>query len=229
LRACGREWITVHTLPFFSILTAMTPSVDWYFDFVSPYSYICLHRLPEIGREVAFKPILFAGLLNHFGQKGPAEIPAKRRWTYRWCTWWAAELGIPFRFPAAHPFNPLQHLRLALACGSRPDAVKRIFETIWTTGANANDPEQFARLCSELKVSPDDLSKTKDQLRKNTEEAAAKGVFGVPSFVIEGEVFWGADSVHFVKAFLENPSLFEQGEMARVDALPVAAERARPA
>src|SRR6266513_5445760 len=126
LRACGREWITVHTLPFFSILTVMaTSSVDWYFDFVSPYSYIALHRLGELSHPVIYKPVLFAGLLNHWGQKGPAEIPAKRRWTYRWCTWWAKELGVPFRFPAAHPFNPLQHLRLALASGSRPEAVKR--------------------------------------------------------------------------------------------------------
>lgn len=205
----------------------MTPSVDWYFDFVSPYSYICLHRLREVPGEVAFKPVLFAGLLNHYGQKGPAEIPAKRRWTYRWCTWWAAELGIPFRFPAAHPFNPLQHLRLALACGSRPEAVKRIFDSIWTTGDDANDAERFALLCKQLDVEPGRLSDPgiKDSLRKNTEEAAARGVFGVPSFVAEGEVFWGADSVDFLKAFLKAPQLFRAGEMARVDALPAAAER----
>src|SRR5213592_3302013 len=86
-RACGREWITVHTLPFFSILTAMTASVDWYFDFVSPYSYIALHRLRELDCSVAYKPVLFAGLLGHWGQKGPAEIAPKRLWTYRWCTW----------------------------------------------------------------------------------------------------------------------------------------------
>ena len=67
--------------------------------------------------------MLFAGLLNHWGQKGPAEIPAKRRWTYRWCTWWARELGIPFRFPAAHPFNPLPHLRLSLAGGCSAHAI----------------------------------------------------------------------------------------------------------
>ena len=106
----------------------------WYFDFVSPYSYICLHRLKELDAEIVYKPVLFAGLLNHWGQKGPAEIPSKRQWTYRWCTWWAGELGIPFRFPASHPFNPLQHLRLAIAAGCTPQAVKLIFEAIWTSG-----------------------------------------------------------------------------------------------
>ena len=203
----------------------MATSVDWYFDFVSPYSYIALERLQEIPASVSYKPVLFAALLNHWGQKGPAEIPAKRKWTYRWCTWWAKELGIPFRFPAEHPFNPLQHLRLALACESRPAAVKRIFESLWTSGANANDPTQFQALCAELDVRPDDLGAVKDALRRNTEDAAARGVFGVPSFVIGGEVFWGADSINFVKAFLADKRVLRNDEMRRVDNLPVGAAR----
>ena len=205
----------------------MPTSIDWYFDFVSPFSYICLHRLKEIPAPVTYKPVLFAGLLNHFGQKGPAEVPAKRRWTYRWCAWWAAELGIPFRFPAAHPFNPLHHLRLALACGSTPEAVKRIFESIWMSGANANDPGDFARLCEELHVTADDLARVKDDLRRSTDEAAARGVFGVPSFVVDGEVFWGADSISFLTAFLADPSVVRNDEMRRVDTLPSGAERKR--
>jgi 2-hydroxychromene-2-carboxylate isomerase len=202
-------------------------SIDWCFDFVSPYSYICLHRLREISSEIEYRPVLFAGLLNHWGQKGPAEIPAKRRWTYRWCTWWAHELGIPFRFPAAHPFNPLQHLRLAIACRARPDAVRRIFDSIWITGEDATDPARFARLCSGLGIDQAELSdnEVKSALRTNTEGAAARGVFGVPTFVVDGEVFWGADSVEFVKAFLADPSAVRNEEMQRLDALPVAAQR----
>ena len=203
----------------------MSASVDFYFDFVSPYSYIAFHRLGQLPRPPALKPVLFAGLLNHWGQKGPAEIPAKRRWTYRWCTWWAKELGVPFRFPAEHPFNPLQHLRLALACGSRPEAVKRIFESVWMSGENATDPKRFDALCRELGVAAEQLAVAKDQLRKNTEEAAARGVFGVPSFVIDGEVFWGADSIEFVKACLADGSVLANDEMRRVDALPVGAAR----
>jgi 2-hydroxychromene-2-carboxylate isomerase len=203
----------------------MTVSVDWYFDFVSPYSYVSLHRLKEFSHPVIYKPVLFAGLLNHWGQKGPAEIPAKRRWTYRWCTWWAKDLGIPFRFPAEHPFNPLQHLRLALACGSRPEAVKRIFDSIWTSGGNATDPQRFEALCRELQIAPAQLQQVKDGLRKNTDEAAARGVFGVPSFVVGDEVFWGADSVEFVKAYLSDRSVVHNDEMRRVDSLPVGAAR----
>jgi 2-hydroxychromene-2-carboxylate isomerase len=196
----------------------MTISVDWYFDFVSPYSYICLHRLE--GLRVSYKPVLFAGLLNHFGQKGPAEIPAKRRWTYRWCEWWARELGIPFRFPASHPFNPLAHLRLSIV---RPEAIPRIFESVWTTGEDA--AAGIPGLCEEFSVTAEDLAAAKDILRRNTEEAAARGVFGVPSFVADGEVFWGADSVDFLRAFLANPSVVRNDEMRRLDAMPVAAAR----
>ncbi len=226
MRASGREWITVQTFPFFSILTVMpAPSIDWYFDFVSPYSYLALHRLREIPGTIHCRPVLFAGLLKHWGHTGPAEIASKRRWTYRWCQWWAGELGIPLRFPAAHPFNPLHHLRLALACGSRPDAVKRIFDAIWTSGENAGDPARFSALCRELGIDEQALPEYKDELRKNTEQAATLGVFGVPSFVVDGEVFWGADAIGFLNAFLADPAALRNDEIRRLDVLPIGAAR----
>ena len=203
--------------------------IDFYFDFVSPFSYIALHRLRELSQPVVFKPVLFAGLLKHWGQKGPAEIPAKRRWTYRWCQWWAAELGVPFRFPAEHPFNPLQHLRLALACGSRAEAVKRIFGALWMSGENANEPARFAALCRELGIDPTQLAEEKERLKANTEEAASRGVFGVPSFVVDGEVFWGADAIDFLNAFLADPAVVRNDEMRRLDSLPVGAARSAAA
>jgi 2-hydroxychromene-2-carboxylate isomerase len=205
----------------------MAPSIDWYFDFVSPYSYLGLHRLKELPLAVTYKPVLFAGLLNHWGQKGPAEIPAKRKWTYRSCAWEAHKLGLPFRFPAQHPFNPLQHLRLALAAGCTPQAVRRIFESVWTSGEDAADPERFSSLCAALGVDPAGHPQVKDLLRKNTEEAAARGVFGVPSLVIDGEVFWGADAMEFAKDFLRDRRVLDNEEMRRLDSLPAGAARGR--
>jgi 2-hydroxychromene-2-carboxylate isomerase len=203
----------------------MAVSIDWYFDFVSPYSYIGLHRLRELSNPIALKPVLFAGLLNHWGQKGPAEIPAKRKWTYRACVWEARKLGLPFRFPASHPFNPLPHLRLALAAGCTPEAVRKIFEFVWTTGEDASDPARFSSLCAQLGTDPSKRPEVKDVLRKNTEEAAARGVFGVPTLVIRGEAFWGADSVEFAKAFLADPRVLDNDEMRRLDRLPAGAVR----
>jgi 2-hydroxychromene-2-carboxylate isomerase len=200
-------------------------SVDWYFDFVSPFSHIALYRLHEIPARIVPKPVLFAGLLEQWGQKGPAEIPGKRQWTYRWCTWWARELGIPFRLPAAHPFNPVPYLRLALACDSRQEAVKRIFDHLWTTAEDPADPARLRALCAELGVDPGRLPEFRDALRANTDQAAAHGVFGVPTFAVDGEIFWGADCLAFLEAYLRDPAAVRNEEMRRVDRLPVAAAR----
>jgi len=204
-------------------------TATWYFDFVSPFACICLHRLKELPADLAieYRPVLFAGLLNHWGQKGPAELPTKRRYTYRWSHWWAHNLGIAFRYPAAHPFNPLHHLRLAIACGSKPEAVRRIFDAIWTTGADVADQGRFIALCNQLGKNREIIEnpEIKNILKGNTEAAAARGVFGVPTFEVDGELFWGADSIEFVKDFLRDASVLRNQEMQRLDALPVAAAR----
>jgi 2-hydroxychromene-2-carboxylate isomerase len=201
-------------------------TVTWYFDFVSPFAYICLHRLKELpaGLAIEYKPVLFAGLLNHWGQKGPAELASKRRYTYRWSHWWAHSLGVPLRYPAAHPFNPLHHLRLAISCGSKPEAIQAIFDDLWSTGADPADPARFAALSKKLGVVEFDPA-VKDILRRNTEQAVERGVFGVPTFDIDGELFWGADSIGFLKAFLEDASVVQNAEMRRLDGLPAAATR----
>jgi 2-hydroxychromene-2-carboxylate isomerase len=201
----------------------------WYFDVVSPFAYICLRRLEELPSDLAieYRPVLFAGLLNHWGQKGPAELPTKRRYTYRWSHWWAHSLGVPLRYPAAHPFNPLHHLRLAIACGCKPEALRKIFDSIWTTGKDASDQSEFAALCKDLGVAVEALNapEVKDALRKNTEQATQRGVFGVPTFEVDGELFWGADSIEFLKDFLENPSAIQNQEIQRLDSLPTGASR----
>ena len=204
-------------------------TATWYFDFVSPYAYLCFGRLRELPAGVAIdlEPVLFAGLLGHWGQKGPAEIESKRRWTYRACQYWADSHGVPFRFPQGHPFNPLHHLRLAIAAGCTRDAVGRIFQALWTTGADSADARAFAALCGALGVDQGALgaADVKDRLRRNTEQAAALGVFGVPTFAVDGELFWGNDSIDFLKAYLADPSILRTAEMHRLDALPVSAAR----
>ena len=200
-----------------------------YFDFVSPFAYICLHRLKELPADlvIEYKPVLFAGILDHWGQKGPAELPTKRRYTYRWSHWWARSLGLPLRYPAAHPFNPLHHLRLAIACGSKPEAIRAIFDDLWTTGADAVNPERFGRLLKEFGLKTEDLEnpEIKNSLRSNTDEAVRRGVFGVPTFEVDGELFWGADSIEFLRAFLKDPAVVRNEELRRLDGLPVAAAR----
>jgi 2-hydroxychromene-2-carboxylate isomerase len=201
----------------------------WYFDFISPYAYFGLRELERLGAgvRIEYRPVLFAGLLNHWGQRGPAEIPGKRTWTYRWCTWHASQRGIPFKFPHAHPFNPLGYLRLAIAAGSTPAAIARIFEQVWTTGADLGDARILEELATSLGIAREQLAepRVKESLRANTDTAIAQGVFGVPSLVVDGEVFWGADAMDFALAYIADARVLANEEMQRVSNLPVGAAR----
>ncbi|NKB55847.1 MAG: 2-hydroxychromene-2-carboxylate isomerase [Alphaproteobacteria bacterium] len=209
----------------------MARHADWYFDYVSPYAYLQLeafHRLPT-DLEVRLKPVLFAGLLGYWDNMGPAEIPAKRRQTYRYSHWLAHKRGIPFKAPPRHPFNPLAVLRLSIALDSDMEAIRTIFRHIWGTGQDGQDPESLRALAESLGVN--DLEArigdpaVKAQLRQNTDEATARGVFGIPTFAIDDELFWGDDLTDMMLDYLENPDLFKEGELARLAELPVAAER----
>ena len=201
----------------------------WYFDFISPFAYFGFQRLGEFAPllDVQLRPILFAGLLNHWGQKGPAEVAPKRLWTYRWCLWLADREGIPFQIPAAHPFNPLPYLRMALACGGQTEAVRTIFEAIWTTGANPGDAAHIEALMQKLGLRSLQANSdiVKAQLRANGDEAIGRGVFGVPTLHVEGENFWGADATDFALAWLADPSLLHSPQMQRIAQLPAAASR----
>jgi 2-hydroxychromene-2-carboxylate isomerase len=204
------------------------PQVIWYFDFVSPYSYFALNLLDGYLKDtkIEYRPVLLAGLLNHFGQKGPVEIEPKRKWTYRACLWYARRHRIPFRMPAAHPFNSLPYLRLAIAADASPSAIKSIFRALWTTGANAADPTLLPHLAGELGV-PQALlndARIKDGLRDNTDKAIQRGVFGVPTLSVDDEVFWGSDAIDFAAAYLKDPGILDSS-MRAADALPIGAAR----
>ncbi|MFI4891119.1 MAG: 2-hydroxychromene-2-carboxylate isomerase [Steroidobacterales bacterium] len=206
------------------------PGVIWYFDFISPYAYFGLHTLRRLpaGTDLNLRPVLLAGLLKHWGQKGPAEIAPKRVWTYRSCIWLATQHQVPFRLPAAHPFNPLPYLRLAIAAGNTIEAIQAIFRALWTTGSDPADPQLISGLAETLRVPLEHLgdASIKDRLRENTEQAARDGVFGVPSLVINKQVFWGSDAVDFAAAYLHDPAILATDEIRRADALPVGASRA---
>ena len=207
------------------------PSADWYFDFVSPFSYLQCEQLPVLERSVRirYRPVLFAGLLKAHGHKGPAEIASKRRFTYRFVVWQAAKLGIPLKFPAAHPFNPLALLRLAIAADCEPSAVRRIFRFVWRDGRLGDLPIEWAELTSELDI-PDAASRIasseiKDALRKNTDDAIARGVFGVPTLAIGDELFWGVDATAMAADYVAQGCKFTDAEMTRVASLPAGVQR----
>ncbi len=185
--------------------------IDFYLDFISPYAYLAFEQLPQalqgLSYQVRYRPILFAGLLKHHGQLGPAEIASKRDWTYRQVAWLAAQQGVALQLPAAHPFNPLGLLHLAWAGASQgaPNryVVETIFRHVLRGGQAADDGARLAALSATLAPALDLASDdVKHALREATEQALAAGVFGVPSFVVDGRVFWGLDALPMLRAQL---------------------------
>ena len=195
--------------------------ITFHLDFISPYAYLAFEQLPEalqgISYSVDYRPVLFAGMLKHHGQLGPAEIAPKRDWTYRQVMWLADKLGIPMRMPASHPFNPLQLLRLALACGEHAGDTNRyvcdlIFKHVWTSGSDMNDPAHFKALLAQLQSKHDLQSiDVKASLKANTEAAISQGVFGVPAFEVDDKIFWGLDALPMLRDYLLNAPWFESG------------------
>ncbi|MDP3760745.1 MAG: 2-hydroxychromene-2-carboxylate isomerase [Ramlibacter sp.] len=190
-------------------------------DFISPYAYLAFEKLPEalqgLSYAVDYRPVLFAGLLKHHGQLGPAEIAPKRDWTYRQVLWQAHRDGVPMQMPAAHPFNPLAMLRLALACGENGLANRYVCETIfrhvWRGGADAGDARRLESLKQLLAPKRDPASDAvKGELKDNTDGAIARGVFGVPTYEVDGKLFWGFDALAMLRAYLEGDAWFTAGD-----------------
>jgi len=204
---------------------------DWYFDFVSPFAYLQSEQLAALAPRITvrYKPVLFAGILGAHGQLGPAEIPAKRAFTYRFVLWQAKRLGIPLKLPHEHPFNPLPLLRLAIACDCQASAIHRIFRFVWRDGRLPDLPIEWAELTQELGLADADARiaepEVKDTLRRYTDEAIALGVFGVPTLALRGELFWGADATQMAADYAAAGCRWTDPEFTRAATLPIGAAR----
>lgn len=194
--------------------------ITFYLDFISPYAYLAFEHMPEalagVSHSVSYKPVLFAGMLKHYGQLGPAEIAPKRDWTYRQVLWLAHSKGIDLQMPLAHPFNPLALLRLSTACSSPAESgtpnryvCETIFRHVWRGGADAADAQRLEALSQQLapqiQVQAEDA---KALLKNNTEEAISKNVFGVPAFEVDGKIFWGMDALPMLRDYLTGSEWF---------------------
>ena len=187
----------------------------FHLDFVSPYAYLAFEQLPQalegVSYAVEHRPVLLGAILKQLGHAGPHGIAPKYDWVLRQTRWLAHAHGIPLRMPAAHPFDPLPLLRLALAC-SDDGAVSRhvaasVFRHVWQADGDVprdpNDADRLAALSAALSPRHDPAGpEVKAMLRGNTAAAIDAGVFGVPGFTVGREVLWGFDALPMLRARL---------------------------
>jgi 2-hydroxychromene-2-carboxylate isomerase len=188
--------------------------IVFWFDPISPFACLAFEHLPQAlvgcSYSVDYKPVLFAGLLNHWGQKGPAETPPKRAWTFRYVAWRAHELGVALHAPSVHPFNPLPLLRLCIAAGPNRRVVEALMRHVWRGGEDAGDASRIDALTRELAPARDPSSdEVKAELRAATDAAIARGVFGVPTFELGGRLFWGLEALPMLRAALLGDAWFD--------------------
>ena len=189
----------------------MIKPFDFYFDFISPYSFLAHKEIIKIERKnsikIKYKPILLGGLHNLHGIKAPAFIPAKAKHMIRDCKLIAEKNKIKFKFNSYFPIKSLNLMRgvfVAEEDNYKSHYIDSIFNAIWQDGLNMNDENVIQKVLKNLKINPKTFhlrsasSSIKDSLRKKTNEAYEKGIFGAPSFVSNNKIFWGQDRLEFV-------------------------------
>ena len=203
--------------------------ITFYLDFISPYAYLAFEELPQalmgLSYSVSYQPILFAALLKHHGQLGPAEIAGKREWTYRQVLWLAHSKGVDLQMPATHPFNPLGLLRLAVASdpGGKPNryVCETLFRHVWTGGGDAANTERLSALTQDIAPGRDPGSASvKADLQAHGDAALAQGVFGVPTLVVDGKAFWGQDALPMLRSYLAGDAWFSEAHWDGVQHIP---------
>lgn len=218
--------------------------IELWADPISPYVYIAWHRLRRLrarrpGLQVAVRPVLFAGLLAHTGGLGPAEIPSKRVFTFKDVWRRCAEHDLPFAGTKTHPFNPLLALRSVLAAAEpdRERALGAVLDAGWAHGRDLADPAAITAALTDAGLDGPALvaaasdPKIKKQLVDATNEAIARGVFGVPTFAIRDgavdELVWGQDRIGDVEAILDGNDPVDAAKLAAILARPAGAVRPR--
>ncbi|MGI8909289.1 MAG: 2-hydroxychromene-2-carboxylate isomerase [Rubrobacteraceae bacterium] len=195
--------------------------VEFFFDLVSPYSYLAHTQVgrvcEEAGAELVLCPMLLGAVLNETGGRAATEVPAKERYMMRDLEMWAESYGAPLRFPDPFPFRSLKTLRAALWLRERGRMavfVNEAFSLYWAEGGapkgmkEADEDGPIAEAARRIGEDPDEIlegatqTSAKKALKTATAEALERGVFGAPAFFVDDEMFWGNDRLPFVEAAL---------------------------
>jgi len=219
-------------------MTTDPRALRFLFDYISPYAYLGwtqVHALAaQFQRQVEAVPVLFAGLLRAHGTLGPAEVPAKRAYLFKDVLRRANLLGVPLLPPPSHPFNPLLALRVTCVPmdeSSRRRLIYGLYAGAWAGGCGITEPQAVSAIARAAGLDGDALlaaangAECKERLRRNTEDLVAQGVFGVPTMLVDGELFWGHDAFPALAHFLAGKERLDPELIKRWDALPSSSVR----
>ena len=189
----------------------MIKQFDFYFDFTSPYAFLAHKQIRNIENEnsikIKYRPILLGGLLKSAGIKPIADIPIKGKHMIKDCKLWGEKYNINFKFNSYFPIQTLNLMRCTLIAERKKflqNFTNKVFDAIWQDGLNLNDNAIFEKLLKNMDINPETFlkdsidEKNKNDLKKRTNDAYNKGIFGVPTFVINNKIFWGQDRLEFV-------------------------------
>lgn len=189
----------------------MTKQIEFFYDYVSPYSYLANSQLDRLNADVIYRPILLGGLMQSIGNNPPARLAPRGDYMFKDLARWAACYKIPFAMNPAFPVNTIKALRVALVAQEeeRLAAVHQpLFDAVWAHQLDVNDDGVIRQIVTAGGLEPDDVMQRiaaddiKGQLRANTDEAIERGAFGAPTFFVDGEMFFGNDRLQFVEAAL---------------------------
>lgn len=187
--------------------------IDFYFDFLSPYSYLAWTWVRSAPYEFNFYPISMASVITSYETKGPAQIKPKREYLFREILRRTKLLNIPFTTPKTLPFNSLYALRLSLnsvALENQKAIIDAIYMAGWTKGMDIGNDDVLKEILKEAGLFSNELisrmeeKSARIELKANNAKALEMGVFGVPTFVFDNELFWGHDSISHLELALNN-------------------------
>ena len=190
----------------------MKKSVEFFFDYVSSYSYLADYRLSSFRNiEIIYRPMLLGAVMQATNNKPPGTIPSKGNYLAKDLELWSQHYGIPFRMNSIFPQNTLKALRLAIVCQQEncfQMVHQALFEAMFVHNLDISDVDILKNLINQQQLNSDQLieklseNTIKDELKRNTNEAISRGAFGAPTFFINDEMFFGNDRLDFIKAKL---------------------------
>jgi 2-hydroxychromene-2-carboxylate isomerase len=197
--------------------------LNFYFDYLSPFSYFAWNSLQEIpDLTLHYKPVALGPLLNHWGIKGPGEITPKREFLLKQCLRLSAKNQIDFTTPKTHPFNSLYALRLSLK-GVAGELQPKVIETLWKAGwqkrIDMGEPDELLKVLKDAGLPAEELyeksfsKESKVELKANIQEAISYGAFGVPTMVVGDELFWGNDAMEDLISFMNGRDLLNRDKL----------------